>query len=221
MDNNYNDDDDDDDDIKTTRKVLVSQKERVKRVVTKESAWISHAGDILTRRMLERGLAFALVSAAAASAPAEAIGGGGGEEKEEKEKENEKENETETEKEKEKDGPFFLFRREVLRKRSSYRSQDKSKGLYVEDEFVSEADCFRLLLECSQCCYYCRCEVAVIYETVRDGCQWTLERLDNTRGHNRDNVVIACLQCNLRRRIMYPQRYLMTKRMINVVKIDN
>ena len=49
--------------------------------------------------------------------------------------------------------------------------------------------------------------------------QWTLERIDNGMGHNKDNVEIACLLCNLRRRTMYHERYVFTKQMMNVVKI--
>ena len=29
---------------------------------------------------------------------------------------------------------------------------------------------------------------------------WTLDRIDNNIGHNRDNVVISCLACNLQKR---------------------
>ena len=60
----------------------------------------------------------------------------------------------------------------------------------------------------------------IMYEFVREPRQWTLERLDNSFGHNRDNVVISCLSCNLRRRTMAKERYLQTKAMSKIVKID-
>ena len=69
-------------------------------------------------------------------------------------------------------------------------------------------------------CYYCKAKAEIMYEYVREPKQWTLERLDNTLGHNRDNVVIACLSCNLRRRTMAKERYLQTKAMANIVKLD-
>jgi hypothetical protein len=47
--------------------------------------------------------------------------------------------------------------------------------------------------------------------------QWTLERIDNDLGHNKNNVEIACLNCNLRRRTMYHERYLFTKE-LNIIK---
>lgn len=46
-------------------------------------------------------------------------------------------------------------------------------------------------------------------------------RVDNSYGHNTDNVVIACLDCNLRRRTMFQERYKKTKEMYHVVKLDH
>ena len=69
-------------------------------------------------------------------------------------------------------------------------------------------------------CYYCKERVQIMYEFVREPKQWTLERLDNDFGHNRNNVAIACLHCNLRRRTMAKERYLQTKEMTKIVKLD-
>ena len=38
--------------------------------------------------------------------------------------------------------------------------------------------------------------------------EWTIERIDNSIGHNKGNVEISCLNCNLRRRTMHYERYL-------------
>jgi RNase P subunit RPR2 len=43
--------------------------------------------------------------------------------------------------------------------------------------------------------------------------QWTLERMDNNKGHNNDNVVIACLDCNLKRRLQNKDAFLFTKQL--------
>ena len=56
--------------------------------------------------------------------------------------------------------------------------------------------------------------VNVLYKNVREPLQWTLERIDNDYGHNHDNVTIACLECNLRRRTMYHERYVFTKQLV-------
>ena len=59
-----------------------------------------------------------------------------------------------------------------------------------------------------------------MYENVREPKQWTLERLNNNFGHNCDNVVIACLNCNLKRRCIDSERYIKTKEMSKVVKLN-
>ena len=74
-----------------------------------------------------------------------------------------------------------------------------------------------LMIQYENKCFYCKENVNVLYEYVREPKQWTLERLDNKFGHNTDNVVIACLSCNLRRKTMYHERFLFTKQ-LNIIK---
>jgi len=94
-----------------------------------------------------------------------------------------------------------------------YRQQDQEKGWYDPAQLVTVAEIHQLLCDCHTLCFYCRQPMKVLYEQVRDPMQWTLERIDNSMGHNRGNVQIACLQCNVRRRTMYHERYLDTKRL--------
>lgn len=110
---------------------------------------------------------------------------------------------------------------QVRRKISSYKSQDLEKGIFDEDRFVSFQDVMDLFTSANLRCYYCKEAVQVLYEHVREPKQWTLERLDNSRGHNRDNVVLACLSCNLRRRCMASEKYVKTKAMTTIVKLDS
>ncbi len=37
--------------------------------------------------------------------------------------------------------------------------------------------------------------------------QWTLDRINNNEGHNHDNVVISCLDCNIKRGDMDSERF--------------
>jgi hypothetical protein len=108
---------------------------------------------------------------------------------------------------------------QIANKISGYRSQDTEKELLNLDLLVSKADVLELMRGSCLSCYYCKEGTLVLYEYVRDPKQWTLERLDNSRGHNRDNVVLSCLRCNLRRRTMHSDRYLQTKAMSKIVKI--
>ena len=47
--------------------------------------------------------------------------------------------------------------------------------------------------------------------------QWSLDRIDNNIGHNVGNLVIACLECNLKRRRRTDEKFLFTKQ-LNIVK---
>jgi len=93
------------------------------------------------------------------------------------------------------------------------------KNLYSELDFVTIEHVLQSMLKCENKCFYCKKMVYVLYENVREPLQWTLERIDNDFGHNTDNVEIACLNCNLRRRTMYHERYLFTKE-LNIIKQD-
>jgi hypothetical protein len=43
--------------------------------------------------------------------------------------------------------------------------------------------------------------------------QWTLDRIDNDIGHNKNNLVIACLECNLKRKRTNKDKFMFTKNM--------
>ena len=100
----------------------------------------------------------------------------------------------------------------------AYRSQDRAKGKYNSDAFITRDQVVGKLLECGNVCYYCKNRVKVFYAESRDPMQWTLERINNDFGHNNDNVVIACLQCNVERRTMYQGRYQYAAEFKKVVK---
>ena len=112
-----------------------------------------------------------------------------------------------------------LLKQHIHHKWYGYRSQDIEKRLYLPEWFVSEREIIELLMDSRLLCFYCRCSIQLFYEYVRESTQWSLERIDNTHGHNRGNVVIACLGCNVRRRTMYYERFLATKQM-TITKSD-
>jgi hypothetical protein len=100
-----------------------------------------------------------------------------------------------------------------------YRFQDMEKNLFCVEKNISEREIVDTLIDSRLTCFYCRKPVQLFYEFVRESSQWTLDRIDNAYGHNRDNVVIACLGCNLRRKTMYHERFVMTKQM-TITKIQ-
>ena len=100
---------------------------------------------------------------------------------------------------------------QIRQKISGYRHQDILKNKLDEESFVDIDFVIQLLLTSQLRCFYCREDVLLLYEIVRDPKQWTLERVYNTKGHNKDNVEICCLSCNIKRRTMYHEKYKFTK----------
>lgn len=100
---------------------------------------------------------------------------------------------------------------QMKHKLNSYKHQDLLKNKYNEGEFMDVDSLKDLILESQLKCFYCKEEVNLLYEAVRDPKQWTLERIDNKLGHNKGNVEICCLSCNIKRKTMYYEKYRFTK----------
>ena len=99
----------------------------------------------------------------------------------------------------------------IKTKISSYKQQDILKHIFLEPEFVTFEHVINLLNACDLKCHYCSCETYLLYEFVREMKQWSLDRIDNDIGHNKNNLVMACLECNLKRRRTNKDAFFMTK----------
>lgn len=93
----------------------------------------------------------------------------------------------------------------------SYKHQDILKKKLNEADFVSFNDVITLLIDSNMKCYYCACETYLLYEIVREMKQWSLDRINNDIGHNNHNLVICCLECNLKRRRTNKDAFFFTK----------
>ena len=107
----------------------------------------------------------------------------------------------------------------IKSKISSYKQQDILKGKLLEQEFVSFNDVIELLYSSQMKCHYCSCETYLLYEVVRENKQWSLDRINNEIGHNRNNLLIACLECNLKRRRTNKDAFFFTKN-LQIVRLD-
>lgn len=105
----------------------------------------------------------------------------------------------------------------LKQKIQGYLSQDKRKNRFSTNDFVEIEEVIRLLFECNNVCYYCRKPVEILYENVREPRQWSLERISNEIGHNKGNLEIACLHCNINRKTMNQERFVFTKQ-LNIIK---
>jgi hypothetical protein len=106
-----------------------------------------------------------------------------------------------------------LILQQLNQKITGYKTQDIQKKIFDKELFVDTRTTVNLLNESELKCFYCRQNVKILYEYVREPLQWSLDRLNNQYGHNKNNIVIACLSCNLKRKTMYHERYVFTKQM--------
>lgn len=92
------------------------------------------------------------------------------------------------------------IRRELNKKMSSYKCQDKKNGKYDEEQHISYEQLLEKLTSCKLKCYYCNSNLFLLYQKRGEPMQWSLERFDNNLGHYDSNTCISCLKCNLQRR---------------------
>lgn len=97
--------------------------------------------------------------------------------------------------------------REIDTKRKAYIYQDKHHEIYDPRYSITTDRIVELLVAAELMCFYCREICQVTYKEAMCRRQWTLDRTDNNYGHNDTNVVIACLDCNLKRGTMDAERF--------------
>jgi hypothetical protein len=102
---------------------------------------------------------------------------------------------------------------QINRKIYGYKQQDIIKKLLNEKDFITLQSVIDKMVDCALKCYYCSCEMNVLYDISREMKQWTVDRIDNDLGHNLTNYYLACLECNLKRRRRSDDKFFFTKQM--------
>jgi hypothetical protein len=106
-----------------------------------------------------------------------------------------------------------IILQQINKKIYGYKQQDIIKKLLDNDKFITLKSVIDKMIACELKCYYCQCEMNVLYDISREMKQWTVDRIDNDLGHNVDNFYIACLECNLKRRRRSDDKFFFTKQM--------
>jgi hypothetical protein len=101
-------------------------------------------------------------------------------------------------------------------KLSSYQQQDKLKNRFNKELFVTLSEVLEYIRNLDGKCSYCGDAILIMYKNKRDKKHWTLDRIDNSIGHNTNNLVISCLECNIQKRDRNHEQFLFSKNM----KID-
>lgn len=102
---------------------------------------------------------------------------------------------------------------ELQKKLQGYIQQDKQHGFYDENSIMKTHDIIELLVTSKLQCSYCKKAIYVLYKNVRQPDQWTLDRIDNTQGHNVGNCVASCYKCNVQKKQMDDTKFRFTKQM--------
>jgi hypothetical protein len=92
------------------------------------------------------------------------------------------------------------FKKSLNKKMNGYKNQDTKNEIFSSFHFISSNSVLEMLLTNNFKCFYCKIFLHLYPSIKRDPYQWTLDRVDNSLGHNEGNIVIACLKCNLQRR---------------------
>lgn len=87
----------------------------------------------------------------------------------------------------------------ITKKLQGYKQQDSKHLIYSKHHFIHIDTTIQRLVESKLQCLYCNQNLMLFYKECKQDNQWTLDRIDNTMGHNSNNVVISCLDCNLKR----------------------
>ncbi len=104
------------------------------------------------------------------------------------------------------------------KKRKGYKYQDVNKQKYNEESFINFDTMIELLLSSKLKCKYCKQHMLLFYDKVGEKKQWTLDRIDNSYGHNNENVVISCLNCNIKRQDLNYDKFKLSKEIRKVNK---
>jgi 5-methylcytosine-specific restriction endonuclease McrA len=105
----------------------------------------------------------------------------------------------------------------INKKLIGYKNQDIHKNIFDINWIISLDGIIEKLVNSKLKCFYCTENCELLYKDCLAKRQWTLDRIDNTMGHNTDNVVICCLECNIKRGNMDSKRFKMGKE-IKIVK---
>ena len=103
---------------------------------------------------------------------------------------------------------------EIRKKIQGYKQQDKHKKILDESQFITYDYILEKMIECQLLCRYCNHPIYILYDISRENTQWTVDRIDNHLGHNRTNVCLSCLECNLKKRRRSDEKFYFAQRMV-------
>lgn len=99
---------------------------------------------------------------------------------------------------------LLLLRVKILDKISTHRSYDIKNGFDISN-IIDFEWCYVLILKQQGKCLYCERNCAFLDYKPRQQNQFSFDRIsstpvtDSTKGHNKNNIVMCCLNCNTKK----------------------
>ena len=93
---------------------------------------------------------------------------------------------------------LYIFIQEIDRKIYICRQQDLIKNILNPEKFITINYIIDKLVEFNMKCYYCECEMFILYKNIKEQSQWTINKTNIYNGYNKDNIVLSCLECNIK-----------------------
>jgi hypothetical protein len=112
-----------------------------------------------------------------------------------------------------------IIKSQVSNKLSGYKQQDIMKKVFAKEQIITFEQVVEKLKSSNLKCHYCNENVYLLYKFVREMNQWSLDRINNDLGHTCENVIISCLECNLKKRTKNSDSFLFTKQ-LKINKMD-
>lgn len=100
--------------------------------------------------------------------------------------------------------PYFTDRNRTRKQRIkmmvfSARRSDVAKNRYDANHEIDDPFIKQLLLDQGELCIYCKKQMLLDTYEIRDNSLCTIERVDDSLGHIKNNCVLACLCCNMKK----------------------
>jgi len=109
--------------------------------------------------------------------------------------------------------------RELERKLEGYKRQDERKDRQYNMP-VGLKDLCKMFKKEEYRCHYCRELLSVIHRETRCSSQWSLDRMDNDKPHDINNLVLSCYSCNVRRRRRSYHKFKQSFSVKNINKLE-
>ena len=112
-----------------------------------------------------------------------------------------------------------VYLSELKKKWQGYKQQDMKHNIFHESYFIEFDSMIQKMVASKLRCTYCTTMCYFIYDKSYQNSQWTLDRIDNNKGHTDENTVISCLQCNLSRGNIDYERFKNAKKISIIRKL--